>query len=90
MIRALTREEAEQIDLPGGLVVTGVERGTAAARSGIEPGWIVVQIGNQFPRDLDHVGLLLENVRAGDQVTFRVWRIDRRYISVYTATLPAR
>ena len=89
-IRPLSRDEAESLDLPGGLIISGIERGTAAARSGLQVGWVVVQIGNQLPTDLADVGLLLEKVRPGQQVTFRVWRIDRRFISVYAATLPAR
>lgn len=89
-IRLLTAKERESLDLKTGMIITSIEHGSPADRTGLETGMIVVQIGNQFPADLDDVGLLLERVRPRDQVTFRVWRIERRFIRVYAATLTAR
>jgi len=89
-IRPLTKRESEALDLGAGLIITNVVSGSSADRTGLEPGWIVVQIGKYRPSDLDEVGLILEHIVPGDQVSLRLWQIRRRYIRVYAATLVAR
>ncbi len=75
----------------GGLLVTEVERGGPAHRAGLTRGMIIVTIAGDYPRDLDQVGLLLENVKRGDPVSFRVWQIQGRDILMYPpVTLRAR
>jgi len=44
---------------------------------------IIVTLAGDFPRDLDHVGLLLENVKRGDQVAFRIWQVDGLSLLMY-------
>ena len=91
-IAALPSEIVQALRLEeGGLVITEVERNSPAGRAGLERGMIVVTLAGDYPRDLDHVGLLLENVRAGDQVAFRIWQIQGRDILMYPpVTLRAR
>ena len=88
--RTLTKAEARELDLEGGLIITEVERGSPAAQAGFERGLIVVQIQQSLPADLTEVGALLETVQRGERVTFRLWRIQREYIRVYTVGLIAR
>lgn len=83
-IAPLPADVAKAMELEeGGLVVTEVEKGSPAARAGLARGMIIVTLAGDFPRDLDHVGMLLENVRQGDQVAFRIWKVDGRTILMY-------
>jgi len=77
-IAPLPRDLALALELQGGFVVEGVLTGGEAAQAGIVPGMVILTIAGVYPRDLNHVGLLLENVRAGDVVLFHVWRVDTR------------
>jgi serine protease Do len=88
--RVLAPAEASELDLKGGLIITQVEPGSPARQAGFEPGLIVVQIGQSFPTDLGEVGSLLEHVRPGDRVAFRLWRIQQDFIRVYAVVLTAR
>jgi len=90
-IQTLPAELREQLELEGGLLVVEVDPGGPADRAGIERGMIIVTIAGDYPRDLDHVGLLLENVRKGQDVTVGVWEIRGRMIHMYPlVTLKAR
>jgi len=83
-IAPLPAEVAAALDLErGGLVIIDVEKGSPAARAGLTRGMIIVTLAGDFPRDLDHVGLLLENVKRGDQVAFRIWQVDGRSLLMY-------
>jgi serine protease Do len=89
-VRVLSESQARQLDVEGRLLITAVESGSPAARAGFVPGLIIFQLGRHFPSDLDDVGLLLEHVKAGDSVSFRVYQVDQSFIRALTATLPAR
>ncbi len=89
-VRLLTKQQAQDLDLKGGLVITSVEPGSPADQAGFQSGLIVVQVGQHFPTDLDELGLLLEHVNPGEKVQFRVWRIQRDFIRVYAVQLIAR
>lgn len=83
-IAPLPTEIAKALELEqGGLIINDTERGSPAARAGLARGMIIVTLAGDFPRDLDHVGLLLENVKRGDRVTFRIWRVDGQTLVMY-------
>jgi serine protease Do len=89
-VEVLTEEEAEQLNLKGGLLITGVERGSPADRAGIHRGQVLVQIKRHFPTDLEEVGLLLEHVRRGEEVYVRIYEFRRRMINELAGNLVAR
>ncbi len=91
-IAPLPSDIAEALNLEaGGLIITEVERNSPAARANLARGMIIVTLAGDYPRDLDHVGLLLENVKRGDPVLFRVWQVDGRDLLMYPpVTLRAR
>ena len=89
-VRLLTPEQARKLDIDGRLFITEVERGSPADRAGFEPGLIIFQIGKYFPSDLEEVGLLLENVKRGDQLTFKVYDVQQMFIRVLAGSLAAR
>jgi len=88
--RLLTAMEARRLGIKGGLLITHVEAGSPADRAGIVPGHLLVQIGQHFPTDLDQVGLLLENVRRGEEVFVRVYEAQRQGLTVLVGHLVAR
>jgi len=89
-VRLLTKKEARALDVDGRLFITQVERGSPADRAGFVPGLIIVQIGRYLPSDLEDVGLLLEKVKRGNKVTFKVYEVQPMFIRVLTGSLVAR
>lgn len=91
-VRPLTREQAAKIhpQLRGGLLITNVEYGSPAYHADFQEGFIIVQIGRQFPGDLDEVALLLESLRTGERVIFRVLEVQRRQILLLQGELVVR
>jgi len=77
-IAPLTGELARALELDRGFVVEKVVEGGQADRAGIQPGMVILTIAGVYPRDLNHVGLLLENVRPGETVLFHVWQVTSR------------
>jgi serine protease Do len=73
-----------------GLIVTDVQRGSPAAEVGIESGDIVAQLGEYGVRDLGSLGLLLEQVKRGDEVPVTIVRIRGRSMFRSAVILPSR
>jgi len=57
------------------LIVTHLEAGGAAARAGIKPGDLILQINDATPRDLPEFGMEMENVAEGNTVELKILRI---------------
>jgi len=72
-VRPLTPEERKQADVPGGLVVEGVNG--PAAQAGVEPGDIVLQAGGKPVRSVED---LRAAAKSGKTVALLVQRGDRR------------
>jgi S1-C subfamily serine protease len=90
LVRLVSLDEAREYGIKGGLMVTGVDRGSQAAEVGFRRGMIVDQVGKYFPTDLDELGLVLEKVQRGEKVTFRLWTIGRDYMQAYSVALVSR
>lgn len=72
------------------LVVREVKRGSPADRVGVKEGDLVPRIGRYGVRSLDDAGLVLERVKAGDEVGFRIVRIRGRSVYQSETRLQAR
>jgi serine protease Do len=90
VVQPLTAAQAKQLDLSGGLLITEVEAGSPADQAGFRENLIIVGIGRYFPSDMEELGLLLERVRRGEKVRFRVYQMQRQYIQVLEGELAAR
>lgn len=73
-----------------GLQVARVEQGTAAHQAGLRPGDLIIQVGRYGVRSLAELGLLLEDLSAGDRVPFVVVRFRGRGYLRSVVVLPAR
>lgn len=63
------RAKAMLLRVHRGVVITGVDtKFYASVQHKPAPGDVLARIGSLRPRDLDHVGLILENVRSGQTV----------------------
>ena len=73
-VETLTQERARQFGFreTGGVVITSVERASAAERRGLGPGLRIVSINGEEVDDPDDVRDALEDVGPGEIVTFRV------------------
>jgi serine protease Do len=72
-VRPLTPEERKAVDVPGGLVVEGVNG--AAARAGVAPGDIVLQAGGKPVKTVED---LRAAAKSGKTVALLVQRGERR------------
>ena len=80
-IRDLGDEDAESLALPAntkGVVVEGVDKDGPAARAGVEPADVVVQIDGANVRDRDDLLRRLETKHPGDTVRLTVVRDSKR------------
>ena len=71
-VEALDARSAREIGFAqaGGVVITDVQRGSAAEQRGIMPGLKVIQINGQDVKDPDNVRRALDAVRAGQVISF--------------------
>jgi len=81
-LRELTPSLARDLRLAvdRGLVVVGVEGNSPADRLGMDVKDVLLQVGGFYVKDLDDLGLVLENVRPGQRVQLVVVRRSVVYV----------
>jgi serine protease Do len=70
----------QQFDIPAnvrGAVVTAVEPGSVAERLGIEPGWVIQQIGDKTIESAQDVVDAMSGVKWGETRTMRFGKVTR-------------
>jgi serine protease Do len=98
-VSELTTAVARQFGFEGAypiLIVTGAEAGGSAARAGLKPGDLILQVNEATPHDLPELALELEKVAPGDGVELKILRItlgpfgqmERRFVARLQARLP--
>ena len=76
-LEAITPEIARGAELPrgrGGAIVADVDRGSAAARAGVQPNDIILEVNRQPVATLSQVTKALQGATAGAPVFLVVWR----------------
>jgi serine protease Do len=76
-LEAITPDIARGADLPrgrGGAIVADVDRGSAAARAGVQPNDIILEVNRQAVTTLSQVTRALQNATSGTPVFLVVWR----------------
>jgi serine protease Do len=76
-LEAINPEIARGAELPrgrGGAIVADVDRGSAAARAGVQPNDIILEVNRQPMTTLTQVTKALQNATAGAPVFLVVWR----------------
>jgi serine protease Do len=74
---AITPDLARRLELPpgtGGAIVSDVERNSPAARGGIIPGDVIVEVNRQKVANTSQVTRELQRVQPGQPVFLLVWR----------------
>ena len=74
---SITPEIARRIDLPantGGAIVTDVDRNSPAARSGVAPGDVIVEVNRQKVANVSQVTRELQKVQNGQVAFLLLWR----------------
>ena len=72
--------------LPAGLYITQVEPGSYAAHTGIEPGDILLAIGEERITTMDDMNTVLYRHQVGDVVTVLIYRGGQQYSVELTLT----
>ena len=74
---AITPEIARRLDLPanaGGAIVTDVDRNSPAARGGVIPGDVILEVNRQKVANQSQVTRELQKVQNGQVAFLLVWR----------------
>ena len=94
MMDMIRRDLAALGVVPATVLVQRVEPGLPAAEAGLEPGDLLIAIGENKIKDIDDLGLKLEGAAPGDIVKFFINRTlkqgQRYYIQEDEITLRAR
>jgi len=77
MVQDLTDRQAETLRLRGGALVTAVSPNSAAAKTGIREGDIVVQIGYSRIKDVDAYSQVVAKLPKNKQIAIRFYRQGR-------------
>ena len=77
MVQDLTDRQAETLRLRGGALVTAVSPNSAAAKTGIREGDIVVQIGYSRIKDVDAYSQAVAKLSKNKQIAIRFYRQGR-------------
>ena len=90
-VETLDESTAREIGFPraGGVVITDVERGSAAERRGIVPGYRILRINDLSVSDPNDVREALDAVRAGEIVSFRLESPDEEQ-RIVNVRMPVR
>jgi serine protease Do len=88
-VRPITPEVARQLNLKSteGVVVAGIEDGSAAAEAGVQRGDVIREINRQKIRSLPDFERLTKDVKEGDRLTLL---LQRGPMSLYVAFTVAR
>jgi serine protease Do len=76
-LEAITPDIARGAEVPrgrGGAIVADVDRGSAAARAGVQPNDIILEVNRQPMSSLTQVTRALQNATSGAPVFLVVWR----------------
>ena len=71
-------QSAQQYGVPAGAYVQSVEPGSAAQRSGVKKGDIIVNLGGYDVTSVTELSRALRNFKAGDTTTVTVYRSGQR------------
>ena len=77
-VENLSKSDLDRIGMkrPGGLLIKQVQRGSIAARQGLNAGDIITTFGGWPVSSVAGLGQLLEQVESGDGIPFRILRIN--------------
>ena len=79
-VRDLTGEDADRLEvkLDGGVLITGVEARSPAADKRLRKGDVIVRVKRYSVPSTEHLGMLLERAKTGDEVLF--WIVRDQYL----------
>ena len=89
-VEPITGENAERFRFqePGGVVITSVQRASAAERRGLAPGHKILTINGREITDPENVRSILQGVEPGEIVSFRVLHSARPTAQVVNVRMP--
>jgi len=79
-LESITPDAARQLEIPrgrGGAIVADVDRDSAAARAGVQPNDVILEVNRQPVSSVSQVTRALQTATAGRPVFLVVWRTDR-------------
>ena len=73
-VRDLNRDDEAEADMRGGVVVSNVDRSSAAYEAGVREGDVITRFGRRAISRLSDMEAALEGVESGDSISVRLIR----------------
>ncbi len=80
-VQTLTTDIAQKLGLgwvKGGILISGVETRSPAGEAGIEPGMVVVSLGDYKISTLEEMARLLDTAKSGERIDMGLQWVDKR------------
>ena len=78
-VGAIPAEAAEYYNLPEGLYISGVSKGSDAEAKGIRPGDIITAVNGEPAGTSDDILRVRDELGVGDTITFTIWRDGKSF-----------
>ena len=73
-VGAIPENAAQQYELPEGLYVSDVAKGSDAEAKGIQPGDIITEVNGEPVTTTDQINAIKNELQVGDVMIFTIWR----------------
>lgn len=78
-VGAIPENAAEHYELPDGLYISAVSKGSDAEKKGIKPGDILLEVNGQAVKTTEDVNVIKSALGVGDSMTFKIWREGKTF-----------
>jgi len=75
----ITKEDAEKLGYPQGILVIAIAQNGAAAKAGIQPGDVIIGFNEKETKDIQTLKDLIEKQKVGDVVKVKIWREGKEF-----------
>ncbi len=77
--QGITKEDAEKLGYPQGILVIAIAQNGAAAKAGIQPGDVIIGFNEKETKDFQTLKDLIEKQKVGDVVKVKIWREGKEF-----------
>lgn len=73
-VGSIPEEASEKYGVPGGLVISGIEKNSDARTKGLQPGDVITHVNFEPVESADQITAIKNTLEVGDIIMFTIWR----------------